>query len=107
MDRDFVAGEVVIDEEAEALVDGKFFHQRGAGAHRHRADDLAARRFGVEYAAGGAHCEHAANADFPGIAVHRDFDEMAAESRLLILLVEVAVFDVVFGRQQAVLCRVR
>ena len=44
MDRHLVAGEVVVDEEAEALVDRELLHQRRADAHGHRADHLAARR---------------------------------------------------------------
>ena len=47
MDRHLVAGEIMVDEEAEALVDRELFHQRRAGAHRHRADHLTARRLRV------------------------------------------------------------
>jgi hypothetical protein len=43
MHRHFVAGEVVIDEKATVFVDHEFFHKRGADAHGHGADHLAAR----------------------------------------------------------------
>ena len=102
MDRHFVAGEVVIDEEAAALVDREFLHQRRADAHGHRADHLAARRLRIEDAAGGADREHPPHADFRRCGVDADLDEMRAEGRLLIVLVEVAVFDAVLGDETAV-----
>jgi hypothetical protein len=54
MDRHLVAGQVVVDEEAQPLVDDQFLHQRRTDPHRHGADHLAARGLRVEDAAGGA-----------------------------------------------------
>ncbi len=101
VDRHLVAGQVVVDEEAEALVDREFLHQRGADAHRHRADDLAARRLRVQDAARGADREHAPDADLAGRGVDADFDEMRAEGRLLVPLAEVAVLDLVLSDDPA------
>ena len=91
MDGDFVAGQVVVDEEADAGVDDQFLHQGRAGAHGHGPDHLAAGGLGVEDAAGGADGQHAADADLAGGDVDPDLDEMAAEGRLLVGLAEVAV----------------
>src|SRR3546814_4645426 len=44
MNGHFISGKVMIDEEAEPLVDRQLLHQRRAHAPRHRADDLTARR---------------------------------------------------------------
>lgn len=52
MDWHFIAGKIMIDEKAKALVDHQFFHQWCTGAHGHGADHLTARRFGIENAAG-------------------------------------------------------
>ena len=57
---------------------------------------------GIEDAAGRAHREHAAHADLAGGGIDADLDEMRAEGRLLVLLVEVAVFDRVLGDELAV-----
>ena len=48
VDRNFIAGEIVIDEEAAPLVDHELFHQSRADPHGHRADDLTARGFRIE-----------------------------------------------------------
>ncbi len=102
VDGDFVAGEVMIDEEAEPLVDGQFLHQRRARAHRHRADNLAARGLGVEDAPGSADREHTAHPYLARHRVHPDFAEMRAEGRLLICLGEVAIFHHILGDEVAV-----
>ena len=97
MDRHLVGGEIVVDEEAETLVDREFLHQGRAHAHGHRADDLAARRLGIEDTAGGAHGEHAPHARLTGRGVDADFDEVRPERRLMKFLVEIAEFDSVLG----------
>jgi hypothetical protein len=43
MNGHLIESEIVVDEETSALIDHKRFHQRRACAHRHCADDLAAR----------------------------------------------------------------
>ncbi len=50
----FVTCEIVVHEEAVPLVDGEIFHERGAHAHDHGADDLAARGFRIEDSARGS-----------------------------------------------------
>ena len=55
----------------------------------------------IEDAAGCAHREHAAHADLAGGGIDADFDEMRAEGRLLVLLVEVAELDRVLGDEAA------
>ena len=79
MNRYFVAGEIVIDEEADALVDDELLHQRGANSHGHRADHLATCRFWIEDAARGADGQHAPYADFGRGDIDTDFDEMRAK----------------------------
>jgi hypothetical protein len=66
----------MIDEEAHARVDREFFHQSGAGAHRHRPDHLTARRLRIQDAARRAHGKHAPDAGFAGCGVNADFDKM-------------------------------
>ena len=51
---------------------------------------------------GRAHGQHAAHADLAGGGVDADLDEVRAEGRLLVLLVEVAVLDRVLGDEVAV-----
>src|SRR5207248_10305912 len=87
----------MVDEKAETLVDREFLHQSGADSDGHRADYLAARRLGIEDAARGAHREHAPHADLACRRIDTDLDEVRAESRLLVFLVEMAVFDPVLG----------
>ena len=101
MDRHFVAGEIVVDEKAPVFVDDKFFHQRGPDTHRHGADHLAACRFRIEDAARRAHRKHALDADLPGRGIDFEFNEMRAEGRLLIFLIEIAIFDLVLGGKAA------
>ena len=101
------AGEIVIDEKADPLVDHQFLHQRGADAHGHRADDLAARRFGIEDTSRCTNGEHAADADFSRWPIDADFHEMGAEGRLLDALVEIAIFDRVLRDEIAVACAAR
>jgi hypothetical protein len=48
VNRNLVAGEIVIDEEAGPLVDHQPFHQRRADPHGHRSDHLATCGFGIE-----------------------------------------------------------
>src|ERR1700722_545510 len=79
MDRHFVTGKIVIDEEAVALVDHELLHERRAHPHGHRADHLAARGLRIEDATGGAHREHAPDANFGRRGINADFDEMRAE----------------------------
>ena len=99
VNRHLVAGEVVIDEEAATLVDHQLFHQRSTHAHGHGTDYLAARRLRIQDAACRAYREHAPHADFRRRGIDADLDEMRAEGRLLILLVEITIFDAVFGRE--------
>ena len=66
MDGHLVAGQVVIDEEAGPCIDREFLHQRGADAHGHRPDHLAAGGLGIENPAGSADGEHAPYPDFLG-----------------------------------------
>ena len=77
--RHLVAGEIVVDEEAEPLVDREFLHQGAADAHRHRADDLAARRLRVEDAAGGADRQHPPDPDLSGEAESTPISTKCAE----------------------------
>jgi hypothetical protein len=101
MHRHLVAGQVVVDEEADALVDHQVFHQRRADAHRHRADHLAARRLRVQDAARPRTRPACAARALAGGASTADFDEVGAEGRLLVFLVQVAVFHRVLGHQFA------
>ena len=63
VDGHLVAGQVVVDEEPEPLVDHHLLHQRGANSHGDAADHLTARRLRVEDAASRTHRKDAANAN--------------------------------------------
>jgi hypothetical protein len=97
--RHLIARQVVIDEEAMPLVERQFLHQGAADAHRHGADHLATGGLGVQDAPGCTHGEHAPDPDLAGRGVDTNFHEVGAEGGLLVLLVEVAVLDAVFGNQ--------
>src|SRR6185312_13252584 len=99
--------QVVIDEEAATLVDYQLFHQRRTYAHGHRTDYLAARRLRIENAAGCAYREHPAHTDFGGRGIDADLHEVRAEGRLLILFVELTIFDAVLSREAALAGSVR
>ena len=47
VDRNLVSGEIMIDEEAEPLVDHELLHQRRTHPHGHRPDDLTACGLGL------------------------------------------------------------
>ena len=102
MNRNLISRKIVVDEEATPLIDREFFHQSGADAHGHGADDLTARRFRIEYPSGGADGEHPAHANFRRRGIDAELDEMRAKRRLLMRLVEIAIFDQVFRDQFAV-----
>src|SRR3546814_17082773 len=89
MDRHLIARKVMVDEIPKALVDDRFFHKRGAHAHGHSADDLAPRGFGIENTAGGTYSEHYPHADFSRCGVYGHLDEMRAEGRLLVAIVQI------------------
>ena len=73
----FVTGEIMVDEEAQSLVDHKLFHQRRADAHGHCANHPAARRLGVQDAARRAHGDHPPHTDLGRCGgVHADCDEV-------------------------------
>ena len=95
----FVTREIMVDEKAVPLVDGEFFHERGAHAHGHGADDLAARRLRIEDSSRGTHREHATHARLAGERVDAHLDEMRAETEEAVLVVEVAELDGVLGRR--------
>ena len=99
VDRDLVAGEVVIDEEADALVHRELLHQRPADAHRHGADHLAAGGLGIEDAPRRADRQHAPDLRLAGEAVDRRLDEVGAEGGLLVTLRQVAPLHGVFSHQ--------
>ena len=84
MNRDLVAGKVMIDKEAAALVHGELLHQRGAHAHRHRPDDLAASRLRIQDASGRADRQHPAYPDFRGGGINPNFHKVRSEGRLLV-----------------------
>ena len=102
MHRDLVAGEVVVDEEADLRVDDQLLRQRAADAHGHRADDLAACLLGVEDASRGAHRQHPAHAGFAACHVHGDLGEMRGECGQLFPFVEVAELDRVLDHDLAI-----
>src|SRR5687767_11497037 len=92
VDGHFVCREVMIDEEPVPLVDGKLLHQGCTSTHGHRSDHLAARSPRIETSAGGADSKHASDAGLSRRSMNAHFYEMSAESGLLVLLVEVAIF---------------
>src|SRR5881628_1099108 len=79
VDRYFVAGEVVVDEEAEFFVDRHRLHQSGTDAHCHAAYDLAARQLGIEDASRRADGQHPPNTDFARVSVDSHLRKMRAE----------------------------
>jgi hypothetical protein len=89
----------VVHEEPDAFVDHQVFHECGADAHGHGADHLAARGFGIQDTAGVTHGQHAPHADFGGGRVHRHLDEVRAERRLRVFLIEIAPLDGVFPHE--------
>ena len=101
MDRHFIAGQVVVDEEPAPLVDRELLHQCGSRAHGHRSDHLAARRHRIQDSAGGTHREHATDPNLAGEAINGSLDEVSAEGRLLVALVEASPFHLVLGDEFA------
>ncbi len=104
--RHLVSGQVMVDEEAQALVHRQLFHQCRADAHGHRADDLTARRRRVEDPSRSAHREHAPYANLASGGIDGDFDEVRAEGRLLIFLGQITELDAVLADQRAAFSRV-
>ena len=66
-----------------------------------RSDHLASRGRRIEDAAGRAHGQHAADPDLAGEAIDAGLDEVSAEGRLLVALVEASPFDLVLGDEFA------
>src|SRR5690349_17912164 len=93
----------MIDEEPVALINGKFFHQRSAGTHRHGTDDLASSRQGIQDTACSTNSQHAPDPDLTSCCIDRRFNEMRTKGVLLVFLGEVTVFDVIFADQFPVL----
>lgn len=100
MNRHFISRHVVVNEIAQPGIDGELLHQRRTKPHGHRADHLATRGFRVQNAARRADSQHPAHANFAGRHIHAHFDEMPGKGGLLILFIEIAELDAVFGTQR-------
>src|SRR5262245_23480310 len=76
---DVVAGEVVVDNMAEATVHHALLMQRHGEAHRHAADELRARGTRVDDPTHGEEAEQPGHADLARIDIDPDLSELRAE----------------------------
>src|ERR1700751_5977658 len=93
VDCNVVAGEVLVDVRAVALIDEVLFHQRRADTPDHASDHLRAGSLRIENMAGSKYAKHPADAHLTGIAMHCRFGEVRAKTGMRIARAELGGRD--------------